>query len=97
MTHFVEHLGGVVYDGIWVGEGSRIANTDGMRQARGVASRAGLVLGERAVRGAESQRQCQRFAAIADLRAGVHVEQPDIFQQRTGAVANRVHDALGRH
>jgi alpha-L-arabinofuranosidase len=31
--HFVEHLGGVVYDGIWVGEGSRIANTAGMRQA----------------------------------------------------------------
>ena len=23
--HFVEHLGGVVYDGIWVGEGSKIA------------------------------------------------------------------------
>ena len=24
--HFAEHLGGVVYDGIWVGEGSKIAN-----------------------------------------------------------------------
>ena len=31
--HFVEHLGGVVYDGIWVGEGSPIANTGGIRQA----------------------------------------------------------------
>lgn len=31
--HFVEHLGGVVYDGIWVGEQSRIANTAGIRQA----------------------------------------------------------------
>ena len=31
--HFVEHLGGVVYDGIWVGDGSRIANTAGLRQA----------------------------------------------------------------
>jgi alpha-L-arabinofuranosidase len=31
--HFVEHLGGVVYDGIWVGEGSRIRNTGGIRQA----------------------------------------------------------------
>lgn len=30
--HFVEHLGGVVYDGIWVGEGSKIANTGGIRQ-----------------------------------------------------------------
>lgn len=31
--HFVEHLGGVVYDGIWVGEGSRVPNTGGFRQA----------------------------------------------------------------
>ncbi len=31
--HFVEHLGGVVYDGIWAGEGSRIPNTAGIRRA----------------------------------------------------------------
>ena len=31
--HFVEHLGGVVYDGVWVGEQSRVANTGGVRQA----------------------------------------------------------------
>ncbi len=31
--HFVEHLGGVVYDGVWVGEKSRIPNTAGIRQA----------------------------------------------------------------
>jgi alpha-N-arabinofuranosidase len=31
--HFVEHLGGVVYDGVWVGEGSRVPNTGGIRQA----------------------------------------------------------------
>lgn len=31
--HFVEHLGGVVYDGIWVGTESRIANTGGIRTA----------------------------------------------------------------
>lgn len=31
--HFVEHLGGVVYDGIWVGENSKIPNTDGIRTA----------------------------------------------------------------
>jgi len=29
--HFVEHLGGVVYDGVWVGENSRIANVGGIR------------------------------------------------------------------
>lgn len=31
--HFVEHLGGVVYDGVWVGEGSPVPNTGGIRQA----------------------------------------------------------------
>ena len=30
--HFVEHLGGVVYDGIWVGRDSKIANVDGLRK-----------------------------------------------------------------
>jgi len=29
--HLVEHLGGVACDGIWLGEGSRIANTAGIR------------------------------------------------------------------
>ncbi len=29
--HFVEHLGAVVYDGIWVGEDSRVPNTGGIR------------------------------------------------------------------
>ncbi|HKA01606.1 MAG TPA: hypothetical protein VKE70_34070, partial [Candidatus Solibacter sp.] len=32
-SHFVEHLGGVVYDGIWVGENSKIANVGGIRKA----------------------------------------------------------------
>lgn len=31
--HFVEHLGGVVYDGIWVGRGSRIPNVNGVRRS----------------------------------------------------------------
>jgi alpha-N-arabinofuranosidase len=31
--HFAEHLGGVVYDGIWVGEGSRVDNVGGIRRA----------------------------------------------------------------
>jgi alpha-N-arabinofuranosidase len=31
--HFVEHLGGVVYDGVWVGETSRIENVGGVRKA----------------------------------------------------------------
>lgn len=31
--HFAEHLGGVIYDGIWVGEDSRVPNTGGIRTA----------------------------------------------------------------
>ncbi len=31
-SHFVEHLGGVVYDGIWVGEKSKIPNIGGIRK-----------------------------------------------------------------
>jgi alpha-N-arabinofuranosidase len=30
--HFVENLGGVVYDGIWVGENSRVPNVGGLRK-----------------------------------------------------------------
>jgi alpha-N-arabinofuranosidase len=31
--HFAEHLGGVIYDGIWVGENSKVPNVGGIRQA----------------------------------------------------------------
>jgi alpha-L-arabinofuranosidase len=31
--HFIEHLGGVIYDGVWVGEGSKIPNERGIRKA----------------------------------------------------------------
>jgi alpha-N-arabinofuranosidase len=31
--HFAEHLGGVVYDGIWVGEESKIPNVGGIRKS----------------------------------------------------------------
>jgi len=31
--HFLEHLGGVIYDGVWVGESSKIANIRGIRKA----------------------------------------------------------------
>jgi len=30
--HFIEHLGGVIYDGIWVGRNSKIPNAFGIRQ-----------------------------------------------------------------
>ena len=31
--HFTEHLGGVIYDGVWVGEGSSVPNIGGVRKA----------------------------------------------------------------
>src|SRR5215831_12038949 len=31
-SHFIEHLGGVIYDGVWVGEDSRIPNVNGIRK-----------------------------------------------------------------
>lgn len=31
--HFIEHLGGCIYDGIWVGEKSPVANVGGIRKA----------------------------------------------------------------
>ena len=30
--HFIEHLGGVIYDGIWVGANSKIPNIEGIRK-----------------------------------------------------------------
>jgi alpha-N-arabinofuranosidase len=30
--HFIEHLGGVIYGGIWVGRSSKIPNVDGIRK-----------------------------------------------------------------
>src|ERR1700682_6552174 len=29
--HFIEHLGGVIYDGVWVGRDSSMPNVDGIR------------------------------------------------------------------
>src|SRR2546426_7231173 len=31
--HFIEHFGGVIYDGVWVGEQSKIPNIGGIRAA----------------------------------------------------------------
>jgi alpha-N-arabinofuranosidase len=32
-SQFAEHIGGVIYDGIWVGPDSRVANIEGFRRA----------------------------------------------------------------
>ena len=31
--HFTEHIGGVIYDGVWVGENSKIPNVNGIRKS----------------------------------------------------------------
>lgn len=38
--HFTEHLGGVIYDGVWVGPGSSVPNVAGVRRALVEALRA---------------------------------------------------------
>ncbi|MGB8762665.1 MAG: alpha-L-arabinofuranosidase, partial [Candidatus Sulfotelmatobacter sp.] len=30
--HFIEHIGGVIYDGVWVGENSKVPNIGGIRR-----------------------------------------------------------------
>jgi len=30
--HFIEHVGGVIYDGVWVGENSKVQNIGGIRK-----------------------------------------------------------------
>src|ERR1700690_356711 len=30
--HFLEHIGGVIYDGVWVGEDSKVPNINGIRK-----------------------------------------------------------------
>ena len=30
--HFTEHIGGVIYDGVWVGKDSKIPNVNGIRK-----------------------------------------------------------------
>ena len=32
-SHFIEQLGGVINDGVWVGEGSKIPNESGIRKS----------------------------------------------------------------
>src|ERR1700729_2031073 len=61
---------------------------------RRITSGAGLVFGEGAIGRAEPQREGQGLAVLANLRTGVHVEQPDILQQLPRAVANGVLDRL---
>jgi alpha-N-arabinofuranosidase len=61
--HFVEHLGGVVYDGIWVGERSKVPNIGGLRKE--------LVEALRAIKPAVIRWPGGCFADQYDWRDGV--------------------------
>ena len=71
--HFVEHLGGVVYDGIWVGEDSKIANVGGIRKA--------LVDQLRTIKPAVIRWPGGCFADSYDWRDGIG--RPDTRPRRT--------------
>ncbi|HEX3470338.1 MAG TPA: alpha-L-arabinofuranosidase, partial [Silvibacterium sp.] len=61
--HFIEHLGGVIYDGVWVGENSKIPNTDGIRNA--------LVEGLKAIQAPVIRWPGGCFADSYDWRDGI--------------------------
>jgi alpha-N-arabinofuranosidase len=61
--HFTENLGGVIYDGVWVGERSAVPNIGGMRRA--------LVEALRAIRPAVIRWPGGCFADSYDWRDGV--------------------------
>ena len=56
---------------------------------RAIPHRCDLIGGQGPIRGAEPQRKRQRLSPGADLLTAVEVEQPDGFQQVSGAVAQR--------
>ena len=61
--HFTEHLGGVIYDGVWVGEQSQVPNIGGIRRA--------LVEALRAIKPGVIRWPGGCFAASYDWRDGV--------------------------
>ena len=73
--HFAEHIGGVIYDGIWVGQDSKVPNVDGIRRdssstcggsSRGVDPLARRLL-RRQVRLARRHRPARQASARALL------------------------------
>ena len=65
--HFVEHIGGVVYDGIWVGKDSDIPNENGFRKD--------LLEKLRAVKPAVIRWPGGCFAETYDWRDGIGTER----------------------
>ena len=76
--------------GPWTPSGAQFRAQDlGRAPHRGIAGRAGVVLGQRAIRRAEPQGEGQRLATLSDLSAGEDVEQLEVFQEVRGSVVVR--------
>jgi len=66
--HFIEHIGGVIYDGVWVGKESSIPNTGGIRQS--------LIDGLRAIHAPMIRWPGGCFADSYDWKDGVGPSRP---------------------
>ncbi|HZE70462.1 MAG TPA: hypothetical protein VE135_13175 [Pyrinomonadaceae bacterium] len=75
--HFAEHLGGVIYDGIWVGENSKIPNIGGIRKS--------LVEAMRKIRPAVIRWPGGCFADSYNWRDGIGPKTQRARQQIFGA------------
>ena len=66
--HFAEHIGGVIYDGIWVGKDSSIPNINGFRKE--------IIEKLRAIKAPVIRWPGGCFAEIYDWRDGIGEERP---------------------
>lgn len=66
--HFTEHIGGVIYDGLWVGKDSKIPNINGFRKE--------IVEKLRAIKAPVIRWPGGCFAEIYDWRDGLGEERP---------------------
>lgn len=66
--HFTEHIGGVIYDGIWVGKDSKIPNIKGFRKE--------IIEKLRAIKAPVIRWPGGCFAEIYDWRDGIGEERP---------------------
>ena len=82
--HFIEHLGGVIYDGVWVGEDSPIPNVGGIRRE--------LVDALRAIRPAVMRWPGGCFADWYDWRDGVGPRERRPRRTNTWADSREIRD-----
>ena len=82
--HFIEHLGGVIYDGVWVGEDSPIPNVGGIRRE--------LVDALRAIRPAVMRWPGGCFADWYDWRDGVGPREQRPRRTNTWADSREIRD-----